>query len=548
MKHFFVHLIDDLVVSMNRFIAASFFTVCLFLVGSYIIIFEPTAGLLNQCFRIMLTISFGILFCTFVKLLFERFAERNKVNQYLLDIVLIVLSASSYFFLKNFNTDNYVVLGYVGVLFALFVGIVYLSTMDNLSNSFSFVLKNMIFYTVICGIVTAGTMLCIFAFDSLIYKLNDNYKVYQVVGLVIWSVLFLNLFLAAIPRRESELKIPNIFKTIVIYAALPVYLILIVILYVYIGKLIANWSFTSGNINWFASFASAFFVFFAITVEQYKKENKLARVFIKYGGYFIIPIILIQFMAMYIRVSNYGFTFPRYVSVVLNIIALLFSIVSLYKGGKYSKHMLPVIMGATVLLTITPLNAIDVPIRNQTARLTTVLNKYEMIQSGKIVQNSSVSDKDKIKISDSYQYIVSSGGHLPAILSGKASKKSFKELFGFEMKYNNQFQNEKYVNYYYEYKSIQIEGYSELYNIQPRDLKDDTNGSKILSLKQSEKLITFDPKKEISALYSKYGEQYNNPIEFEFKDGKIVLTSISFTVDSNGNIKVMEFFGYLLTK
>ncbi|MDF2557652.1 MAG: hypothetical protein K0R71_1480 [Bacillales bacterium] len=548
MKHFFIKLVDDLVASMNRFIAASFFTVCLFLVGSYIVIFEPIDSNLNLGLRIILTISFGILFCTFTKLLFERFSERLKVNQFLLNIAMIVLSAISYFFLKNFDTDNYVVLGYVGIMTTFFVGIIYLSTIDNLSKSFSFILKNIIFYIFICGIITAGTMLCIFAFDSLIYKFTNIDKGYQIIGLAIWSVLFLNLFLASIPHRDSELKIPNIFKTIVVYAALPVYLILIVILYVYIGKLIANWSFSSGNINWFASFAAAFFVFFAITVEQYKEDNKLARLFIKYGGYFIIPIVLIQFMAMYIRVSNYGLTFPRYVSVVLNMIALLFSIASLVKGGKYSKQMLPVIMCATLLLTITPLNAIDVPIRNQSARLVNVLNKYDMIQNENIVQNSNVSDDDKIKISDSYQYIVSSGGHLPSILNGKASKKSFSELFGFEMKSNDQFQNERYVNYYYEYKSIQIAGYSEFYSIQPGDLIDGDNGSKILKLNQSGNPITFDPKKEISELYSKYGEQYNKPMVFETKDGKIILTSISFTIDNTGNIKVMEFFGYFLLK
>ena len=548
MKHFLARLMDDLAPSMKRFISASFFTLCLFFVGSYIIIFEPKGSLQTLGFRIVLTIVFGILFSTLAKLLFERFSERFKINPTILDVGMIVLSAFSYFFLENFKTDNYIVLGYAGIMIALFVGIVYLSTMDNLSKSFSFVLKNIIFYTFICGIITAGTMLCIFAFDSLIYKFSNSYKAYQLVGLAIWDVLFLNLFLTAIPRKESEIKIPNIFKTIVMYAALPVYLILIVILYVYIGKLIANWSFSTGNINWFASFASAFFVFFTMTVEQYKEENKLARLFVKYGGYFIVPIILVQFIAMYISLSNYGLTFPRYVSVVLNIIALLFTIVSLIKGGKYTKHVLLVIVCATLLLTITPFNAIDVPIRNQTNRLVNVLDKNNMIQSGNIVHNSSVSEKDKVKITDSYKYITSSGGHLPSILSGKASKKTFSDLFGFDMVYKDQFQNEENIYYYYEYKSIQIAGYSELYNIQPGDLIDDANGSKVLKLNQTEKLITFDPKKDISTLYRKYGTSYNNPMVFEIKDGKVVLTTISFSVDNKGNIKVMEFYGYLLSK
>lgn len=548
MKHFFAHLMDDLVASMNRFIAASLFTVCLFFVGSYIIILEPEGSALNLSYRIVLTVVFGILFCTLAKLLLERFNERFNINQYLLDIGMIVLSVGSYFFLENIDTDNYVVLGYVGIMISFFVGIIYLSTMDSLSRSFSYILKNMIFYTFICGIITAGTLLCIFAFDSLIYKLGDDSKAYQLVGLAIWSVLFLNLFLTAIPGKDSELKIPNIFKTIVMYAGMPVYLVLIVILYGYIGKLLVNWSFSSDNINWFALVASAFFVFFTITVEQYKEDNKLASLFIKFGGYIIIPIILIQFLAMYIRLSDYGLTFSSYVTIVLSVLAFLFSIVSLIKGGQYSKHMLLVIMCATLLLTITPLNAIDVPLRNQTSRLVNVLNKYDMIQSGKIVQNSKVSDKDKIKITDSYQYITSSSGHLPSLLSGKAKNKSFSELFGFDMEHNEQFQNEKNVYYYYEYKSIQIAGYSELYSIQPSDLKDDASGSKILKLNQSEKLITFDPKKEVSTLYSKYGEQFNNPMVFEVKDGKIVLTSISFSVDGNDNIKVLDFYGYFLSK
>jgi hypothetical protein len=155
-----------------------------------------------------------------------------------------------------------------------------------------------------------------------------------------------------------------------------------------------------------------------LTLEQYKEENKLAKIFTKYGGYVIIPIIVMQFTAMYIRISNYGLTSARYVSLALNILAVIFAIVSLIKSGKYIKQTLLDAIFVALFLTISPMNLQDVPVFEQTWRLTRVLNQNGMIENGSIVAKEDIPHEDKITITSAYNYInrYAKGERIPDVI------------------------------------------------------------------------------------------------------------------------------------
>jgi len=542
-KNFFTSLVNDIANSIERFIATFLFTLVLFITSSLLVILELGRDIKFVYNRIILASLFGILFCTFGRLLYERFKDQypSKHMRWVVNIVLILISTLSYFALYNYN-DPYAIMGYCGTMSALFAGIIYLAATDSISKTFSHIFSKTVYNTTVCGIVTLGTSLCIYAFNTLIYE-GSGYiigKVASINLLFIWIVLFLNLSLSIIPHKNADLKTPAIFKTIVLYAAFPVYMVLIAILCLYLGKILVTLSFPSGQISWFASFASLLFVFFIFSLEQFKEENKLAKLFVKFGGYFIIPIIAVQFISISIRLSNYGLTTTRFISISLSLLALAFAIVTLIKNCRYIQHMLLVLAGTSLLLTLTPANVLDVPVWNQASRLITALSKNTMLVDGKIIPSENVPEEDRIKISSAYHYLIKSGAKKPGIIEGH--NKQFKDLFGFsstgengEYSYNRGDRHEEHVYYSYNYESFDITGYSAFYPV--------SYGTVVYK--------DFDLRGALEALYQQHGTTSRNLcMEFPVGDDKLILTNASFTVDTRDNkiAKIYSFNGYYLKK
>ena len=552
MKAFLSNLIRQTAFSIGRFFSTFCLTILLFLVTSYEVIWEPTAAVESILLRISLTLAFGIVLCTLGKLLYERYGWNLRVNRVVFELGLVVLSGLAYPALSKVEDNQYVMAGYLGVMLALFVLLFFFADTQGISRTFSHIFKNTMVNLLACLIVYAGTSLCLFAFFSLIYEVDNSYKAYLVNSLFIWFVLFLNLSLTAIPHKDTEFTFPKVFRVMICYVALPVYLLLIGILYIYLGKIVVTMSFPSGQINWFASIASLLFVFFILTLGHYREENRLARAFVRFAGYGIIPIIAMQFIAMYIRLSSYGLTAPRYVSLVLNILALVFAVVSLIKNGRFIKYLFLVAVAVSLLLTVTPLNLFDVPLWEQTARLTRVLERNNMVAEGRIVARDDISLEDKIAITSAYEYLSRNAkdeGKLPDIIKD-VDRKNFALVFGFTAAHEGDLLRPQadYATYYFRqnYDFIDTAGYSRLYTISTRSYQ---AADGIALPGSDERPISYDITKDIERLYKQYGESSDDVImEYEVEGGRLLLTYVRFQVTSEGVLTINSIDGYYLTR
>ena len=538
MKKILSDLIKNIISSINRFFFTFCLTICLFFVNAYRVIFDPVRENLATINRLTLVFAFGILLCTLGTILYEKLQNKIRIRKIFVDITLLILSALTYFAFADFGNNIYVTNGYFGIMSALFMFLVYFSIKENISRTFSYILKNSVFNFFVCLIIMAGIALCVTAFHSLIFRFTFVWRIHSVTALFVWIVLFLNLSLSLIPGKETVLTIPNVFKTIVMYVALPLYLLLVFILYIYLARILVTLNFPAGQINWFASFASLMFIFFMFALEQYRNESKLAECFVKFAGYMIIPVIAMQFWAIHIRLSAYGLTAMRYLSIVLNVIALLFAIVTLVKGGRWVKYMLLVVAAAALVITITPLNVIDVPIRNQTVRLLSLLRANDMISDGRIVANENVSVEDRIMITSAFDYIRASRGNRPDILDGIETR-NFLQTFGFQRTFEGRGGWRNLTGLFrYSYQGIDIEAYNRLYW-----LSEFGNSVNIEVLG-----FRYDITKHIQEFYEQHGLNYAGRIEIPVGDNKLILTEVNFTVDENDIIRVTRFTGYLLLR
>ncbi|MCL1791873.1 MAG: DUF4153 domain-containing protein [Peptococcaceae bacterium] len=568
MKIFFINLAGNVALAIQRFFVSFCFTVSLSVAGIVMVVADPASKSLmyEVLVKLMLVSIFGVVFCAFGKVLYESVKDYSglKTESWVVDLVLALLSIFSYFAIYDIESA-YVGAGYFGIMIALLCGLAFLSAgTRRFSNFFSYIFKNIVFNGLVCGIITAGIFICIGAFYWLILPTQySSDKAFLVSFILIWGLLFLNLSLSAIPREETELKIPKLFKTLVLYVSLPVFLLLLAILYVYLGKIVVTLSFPSGQINWFVSFAALLFVFFVLALEQYREENKLADLFIKFGGYAMIPILGVQFWAVIIRLSNHGLTSARYVSLALNILVVAFVAVSLIRKGRYLKHMFLALAGAALLLSVTPLNIIDVPVWNQTARLKALLEKYEMIDDGKIVPNKLVSFADQEKIVDIYLFL-SRADKKPALLDsiqsdqyGYVNTADFEAAFGFSrsrVTREDTIRKNQYGYYRYDCfaQGMDIESYSTIHAVSGSQNNKGSywapsEGSVIFV---GDMIISFDLQGAVKNLYLQFGIVFPGYVKLEFPigDDLLVLESINFVVDDDDNVAVEQYEGFFFVR
>lgn len=440
------------------------------------------------------------------------------------------------FALIKLNFESlYMIMAYVGILIALLCFIFFvLMRGENRDTAFPKVVASYVLASAAGIVLMGGLTTCISAFQLLLVS-DIDFNVYLIAGLLVWIVGVVNVFLALIPKKDVPIAKSKIYRIFTLYLMLPLYILLIGILLIYLAKIIITLNMPVGEINWYASFASIFFIFILMSVMQY--PDKLARLFVKYGGYFLIPVLVMQAFAVFVRINAYGLTTPRTVSLVLIFISMLFI------GGAIviPKHLnkIAFLSGIiTLIVTVTPLNIIDMPVRSQTNILKTTLEANGMLQNGTVIPNENVSEEDKEKILSAYEYLKYDADKLPDFIN---DYKTETELFGFSDESNRYDDDYTYCRFYSE-GDFTISGYDVMIEV------NNFTGEDYVEIQVDDSTHKVDLKKVAQSLYTEYGEG-NNDLDVYVIDENTALIVEYFTFglkdDETSNY---NFSGYVLIK
>lgn len=483
-------LAQKLRVSISRFSGAFVFTWLLFAVLVYDVLFQMP---LDTEEKLLFTFGMGLLFSVFFPLLFERLNHNKAFLQGLAIIPAVITFLICHF--GNYNSA-YFEMGYGGVAVALLCVSVYLLfDQENRKLLIAHLAKVLFFVPMICGVITGGVMLCLAAIDNLLCNLNSD--VYEITLYAIWVVVFVNLFLAYLPKQGDTLTTSKLYQMLVLHIGLPIYLFLMAILYVYLIKILITWKLPVGQINWFASFASLFFVFFAFATRPF--DSKIAQWFRRWMGAFILPVIAVQLLAIYVRVDAYGLTTPRIISLILVGISVIFAISSLIRRWEESVFLL---IGAVVLVfTLVPkINIIDLPKRSQLTILESYLVKNEMLKDGVVIPKMEIPIEDQARIESAYYYLYRAEPPLPQWLDG-AKQKNAKEFFGFT---KDAAEHKRWdLDFYGDDSEVTIAGYRKMIEVNSYR-KGETSGWTV-----DGKTYTIDEAAILKQLYETYGGDFS---------------------------------------
>ncbi len=240
-------------------------------------------------------------------------------------------------------------------------------------------------------VLYAGISIAILALDVLLgIKIYDRFFGY----LFFWTFGFFNtiVFLSGLPKFDENFKTeswnqyPLVLKILVQYILLPLVTIYLLILYLYIFRILIDWNIPKGWVSYLVLCFSIAGILSLLLVEPLKEntEQKWIKAYYYYFYRALIPLLVLLFISIGMRIWDYGFTVPRYYVFLL---ALWLTFITFYFlfSPKQNIQIIPKsLFFAGLISFIPPLSANFVSEYSQMNRLTNILESVGALKNGKI--------------------------------------------------------------------------------------------------------------------------------------------------------------------
>ena len=356
-----------------------------------------------------------------------------------------------------------------------------------------------------------GLVLAVLAIDKL-FNADIDEKIYLDLWIVLAGVFNTWFFLTGFPANFSELELkkdyPKGLKIFTQYVLLPLISVYLVILYAYMFKIIISAEWPVGWVSYLVLGFSIGGIFSLLLIFPVRndEQNKWILIFSRFFYFALLPLIVLLFLAVKRRLSDYGVTEQRYFILMLALWLLFIAVYFLFSKARNIK-LIPMSLCLLALASsFGPWSAFDVSLSNQKHHLNSLLKKYSMLSAGKIVQaKDTIPFKDHKQISSIINYLVEVHGYktlqpyfaqnLDSAFKNNENEYSYARVNKIHSMMNltyiedYQMQGDDYVNNYVNFyadksdKIISIEGYDFLipdYNINEYGAKDSSCNSFVL--------------------------------------------------------------------
>ncbi len=359
--------------------------------------------------RITLTIALGIPLSLCIKAFFER-KESGKVSE-LVGLYIaggLVLLLYYFFFLDEFNMVS--ITRYTAVNLAFYLGFLFIPYLPQKEQFEMYIIKvgTGFFTTVIYSAVLYLGLAAILLTINQLLGVHIAGKVYFYTGLFVAFVFAPSYFLADIPLKGQQFEQENyskLLKVLLLYIVMPLLTAYTTILYIYFIKIIVIRQWPVGLVSHLVLWYSVIVTIVLFLITPIKNENKWANKFTVWMPKIILPILIMMFISMGIRINAYGVTENRYYVVILGLwvlgVMLYFSFIK-----KRKNIVIPVTLALIALVSVFgPLSSYSISTMSQNNRLQAILIKNNMLKDGKIqTASEEISKEDKREISRKLDY------------------------------------------------------------------------------------------------------------------------------------------------
>jgi hypothetical protein len=421
--------------------------------------------------RLAMTAAIGLLSSISLKHLQERFWPRKSSLIIVAPPTVLIMGLYYFFFTEEMNRINSI--RFAGLILTLIITIFYTLKLKENEDYEPYVIRIIygFFITVLySGVLYFGISAIIFTINAL-FDAEIEGKWYFYFFLMVTFIFGALMFLSKLPKKDESYKdysYSKALKLLLLYIVIPLITIYTGILYVYFIKILVTQEWPRGLVSnlviWY-SVVSAAVIFFITPILE---ENKVARLFRTWFPRILLPILAMMFVSIGKRIAQYGVTENRYFIVLLGIWVLLIMIYFIVKR-KLSNIFIPVSLSIFALVSILgPLSAFSVSSFSQNQRLTSLLEKNDMLMSGTIQPGTNVSEDDRRNISSIVNFFDVRDSSKIRYLDDDFEYNDFESVFGFKREdyyFNYPETDYIYLSTEWEMTGIQITGYDYLHMI-----------------------------------------------------------------------------------
>ena len=427
-----------LAASLKRFpepLALAFVTVLI------LIYLNHAASRPDYLMRVAMTLALGIPLTLSLRVLWERGGGRKVLPVLAYGLAALFLLAYYHLLLPDENMVSMTrYIAFNLAFYLLFLAIPYWGRREGFE-----------MYVLDLGIAFAATyfysLVLFMGLAAILYTINTLFsagipgEVYLDIWLIVVGIFAPAYFLAGVPAYGAEYEpgdYPQFLQILFLYIVMPLLAVYTAILYLYFFQIIITRHWPAGIVShlvlWYSLVSTG--VIFAIY--PLKERNRWVQLFIGYFPKLILPLLLMLFVAMGIRIRAYGVTENRYLVLAGGLWStgqmLYFAL------KKDNRNVIVVLSAALVaLLVVTgPWSAYAVSKYSQNNEIKELLLKNDMLVAGQIVPSSTIPQADKERITSiiNYFHYDHSLADLKFLPPG-FTLEQMEEVFGFDLTYGS---------------------------------------------------------------------------------------------------------------
>jgi hypothetical protein len=265
-------------------------------------------------------------------------------------------------------------------------------------------------------VLYAGLAVALLAMDKLfgVHIRSPNYLRLWIVIAFLFSTWF---FLGGIPEKLETLDerpdYPAGLRVFTQYVLVPIVVLYLAILTLYLAKVVFTRQWPNGWIGYLVSSVAVVGLLSWLLIYPLEERDEYAWVKTFTRGFYIalMPAIVMLWLAIYKRVSEYGITEPRYFLIVLS---LWLAGIAVWYTLTRSRNIKVIPASLCVLAVVTfagPTGAYSVSRASQERRLEGILTRYGVLEDGRLRPGShDVPLRDRREISGALHYLLESHG------------------------------------------------------------------------------------------------------------------------------------------
>lgn len=370
-------------------------------IGIYLVEYESVTPNIFPLINVMLCSAIGIplFFCI------EVFTDKNNYNKrfrlffnlggiILLGLLFLTLPTSE----QTFNTSvpyvRYAIYNLAIHLLVSFAPFIKSKEINGFWQYNKLLFIRLLTSAVYSGFLFVGIVLAL-ASLNILFDVKVNEKLYAEIWIFIVGFFNTWFFVAGMPKNFNELdqveEHPKGLKIFTQYILLPLLGLYLIILYSYGIKIISLWDWPKGIVSYLITCVAVLGIFNFLLMHPYAKQegNSWIKWTTKAYYFILVPLVVMLFIAISMRLNDYGITINRY---IIYLLGIWLSLVCIYFIiGKTNIKFIPVsLFTVIVLMSFGPWSMFSVSEKSQSNRLKHILEENNFLKDGKLVNEQTI--------------------------------------------------------------------------------------------------------------------------------------------------------------